>query len=85
MNALQNPTAMVVDDGEVAGLEGSRMAPSAGIGRGQIGVVYGNFGGTGTRNDWPGAEFGIRAPYPHETALSWDEIHCAMRIDVFKH
>jgi hypothetical protein len=23
---------------------------------------------------WPGSDFGVRAPYPSETALSWDEV-----------
>ena len=23
---------------------------------------------------WPGSDFGVRAPYPAETALSWDEV-----------
>ena len=23
---------------------------------------------------WPGSDFGVRAPYPSETPLSWDEV-----------
>ena len=27
-----------------------------------------------TAYDWPGREYGIRKPYPAETALSWPEV-----------
>lgn len=26
---------------------------------------------------WPGRDFGVREPYPGETALSWSEVHFA--------
>ena len=26
---------------------------------------------------WPGSDFGVRAPYPAETPLSWDEVQHA--------
>lgn len=32
-----------------------------------------------TPYDWPGREYGIRAPDPGETALSWSEVHHARR------
>lgn len=28
---------------------------------------------TDTRRTWPGRDFGVRAPYPDETPLSWSE------------
>jgi hypothetical protein len=30
------------------------------------------------QHTWPGRDFGIRAPYPRETPLSWDEVHHAI-------
>ena len=29
---------------------------------------------------WPGAEFGIRPPFPAETPLSWEEVNEALRM-----
>lgn len=29
---------------------------------------------------WPGRDFGIRAPLPGETAISWAEVHHAMKV-----
>lgn len=46
----------------------------------------GGFAQTGERKDdavcadWPGREYGIRAPHPQEKALSWAEVHTFLRI-----
>ena len=28
---------------------------------------------------WPGQHFGVRAPFPGETPISWEEVHHAVR------
>lgn len=35
---------------------------------------------TRARTDWPGREYGIRAPHPSETALSWSEVFVFLEI-----
>ena len=33
---------------------------------------------------WPGSDFGVRAPYPSETPLSWDEVQHGRVCGVFE-
>lgn len=35
-----------------------------------------------SQGDWAGAMYGIRAPEPEETPLSWSEVRLARRFDV---
>lgn len=51
--------------------QGVRMAGSASAGQG----LPRNIRRAGRAYDWPGREFGIRKPYPAETALSWCEVN----------
>jgi len=32
---------------------------------------------------WPGSDFGVRAPYPSETPLSWDEVQHGRVLGLF--
>ena len=41
--------------------------------------LSGHIGRAQGSHDWPGREFGIRKPYPNEVALSWDEVHHALK------
>lgn len=36
-----------------------------------------------SRESWPGESFGVRAPWPGETPLSWAEVHYGMRVGDF--
>lgn len=50
--------------------EGLRMARSKAIERG----ISRDSRRVGQNDEWPGREFGIRKPFPTETALSWQEV-----------
>lgn len=60
------------------------MGLGAGAGRGAVGVVRGDVEGANDCNGWPGAEFGIRAPYRGETQLGLAEVHHALTFDILK-
>ena len=52
------------------------MADREGFGR----ELSGHIGSTQGSHDWPGREYGIRAPHPEETALSWAEVFVFLEI-----
>lgn len=70
MSGLSNTTRLANHDGKASGFQGSRMAQGAGTGR----SISRNLKGIGSCDEWPGREYGIRKPYPSETALSWQEV-----------
>lgn len=78
MNDLQHAPAMAHKNGLGSFVESSLMAPSLRTGVGSDGIVDGHQAGLDRCNDWPGREYGIRAPGLFETALSWDEVKVAL-------
>ena len=71
MNDTTRASGMASNDGQSARMEGAVMAQRKSTGR----TIPRNIGRVETTYDWPGSEFGIRRPYPTETALSWHEVN----------
>ena len=64
------PDAVPWLQGPAGGVSASFAAPAGGD--------AGRVCQTSGQHAWPGRDFGIRAPYPSETPLSWGEVHHAV-------